>query len=40
MAVEDTVVSNLDLVVEVDELLHVLVFIFHVVALADITYDA
>jgi hypothetical protein len=40
MAVEYCVVSDLDLVVEVEQLLNVLVVILHVVSLADIRNDA
>lgn len=38
--VEDSVVGDLHLVVQVDELLHVLILVFHVVSLADVTYDS
>jgi len=37
MTIKDCIVSHLDFVVEVYQLLDVLVFVFHVVALADVT---
>lgn len=39
VAIEDSVVGDLDLVVEVQELLNILVVIFHVVPLANVRDD-
>jgi hypothetical protein len=37
MAVEDTIVSNLNLVVNIEELLNIHVIVFHVISLSNIT---